>query len=228
MMALTSAARMTAARLARSSSAVAFVLALVVVALVSLLERRASAQLAADHALSGVALGLALPLLAYGTVARALEGARLEVAVQALARYGANRRVALIGVTLSLMLALALSGALLALSCVVVTRAPADPRLMSDLATSSWIGALAGASYAAAFLLGSSVGARGGGRFWMLVLDFALGAGTSAVALPWPRGHVRNLLGAEPVMAMPQWGASLALSLLCLGYVGLCWWRTPR
>jgi len=48
------------------------------------------------------------------------------------------------------------------------------------------------------------------------------------MALPWPRGHLRNLLGAEPILAMPQWSATLALITLGLSYSTLALWRAPR
>ena len=54
--------------------------------------------------------------------------------------------------------------------------------------------------YALYFGAASLLGKRGGGRKWALIIDFVLGAGSSALAAPWPRGHVRNLLGGEPVV----------------------------
>jgi hypothetical protein len=152
----------------------------------------------------------------------------VDAAVAELARYGASRRALVVGLIAVLVVTLAASGAVLAALSVVVTRAPADPRLLADLSTSTWIGALAGTAYASAFMLASTMGSKGGGRFWMLLLDWVLGAGTTAVALPWPRGHVRNLLGAAPVMTMPQWSASLALAVLTLACIGLTLWRAPR
>jgi len=222
------AARVATRRLLKPGSIVGISLALLAVVMVSLLQRRATPHLAADRALTGVVFGFALPLLAYGTVARVLDGSRVDAAVAELARHGASRRSAATGFAAVLVVALAAMGAVLAAVCVIVTRAPADPRLFSDLVTSSWIGVLAGTAYAGSFLVASTVGAKGGGRFWLLVLDWVLGAGTTAVALPWPRGHVRNLLGAEPVMTMPQWSASVALVLLTLACMALTFWRAPR
>ena len=160
-------------------------------------------------------------------MARAAGGTRLDAGVEELARHGANRRQLVLGLSLASAAALALGGAFLAALAVVVTRAPADPKLVSDLTVSSWIGALGGVAYAACFSFGSTFFSRGGGRFWALVLDFTLGAGTTAVALPWPRAHVSNLLGASPVLAMPQWSASLGLFVLTLGFLALTVWRSP-
>jgi hypothetical protein len=225
--ALALGARSAAARLARVGSGVAFAVAIASVALVAFVERRALPLAAADRALTGVALGVVLPLLGYGTVARALDGRRLDQALASLARHGGNRRQAALGVVLVVTPLLAIAGALLAALAVIVTRAPADPLLLSDLRTSSWVGALAGTAYAAWFVLGSTVGRAGGGRIWALVADWVLGAGATAAALPWPRAHVRNLLGAAPVLGMPEWSASLALGALTVIYVALALWREP-
>jgi hypothetical protein len=43
-----------------------------------------------------------------------------------------------------------------------------------------------------------------------------LGSGTGFLALPWPRGHARNLLGFAPVLELSQASAALALLLLLL------------
>lgn len=227
MTAILSGARLASARLFRPSSLFGLLVASLAVAAVSLLQRRAVPLLAADRALAGVTFGIALPLLAYGSVARALGGARVDSAVAELARHGASRRSSTLGVQLALSLVLALAGAMLAALAVLVTRAPADPRLASDLAISSWIGALGGAAYAGCFLFGSTFGTSGGGRFWLLALDWVLGAGTTAVALPWPRGHLMNLLGEPPVLGLPQWSATLALLALCTGFGLLTLWRAP-
>ena len=214
MTALVSGARLALARLFRASSLASVAVALLAVAAVALLERRAAPLLAADRTLTHVALAVVLPLLAYGSTARALAGKRLERAVDGFARHGANRRVALGGALISLTLCLAVAGTLIAAVAVLVTRIPADPLLLRDLATSSWIGALAGAVYAGWFALGSSFGSSGGGRVWALGHRLAAGRGRDGDGTPWPHGHVRNLLGAEPMMHMPEWSASLALVVL--------------
>ena len=214
-------------RLSRPSSAIGLTVALLAVLAGALFERRTGSALATDRALAGVALGLVLPLFAHGTVSRALAGTRLDSALSEIARHGGSRKSATLGVLLVVVPALALTGATLAAVAVVVTRAPLDPLLVRDAMTSSWIGALGGACYAAWFMLGSTLGRRGGGRGWALALDWVLGAGATAIALPLPRGHLRNLLGAEPILAMPQWSATLALCLLGGLYVGIALWRAP-
>jgi hypothetical protein len=109
---------------------------------------------------------------------------------------------------------LASLGGILAALAVLLTRGTADPKLVGDLLSSVWLGVLGGACYAAWFSLGSMVGASGGGRLLFLLLDWVLGSGSTALAAPWPRAHLRNLLGSEPVLHMPQWSALAAVLLL--------------
>lgn len=220
--------RLVRSRLASPSSIFGLAIALAAVSAVAWLERRSGSNVAADRSLTGIALGLVLPLLSHGTVARALAGTHLETSLSELARFGGNRRVIALGVGMALTLVLAVAGALVALVAVVVVRAPADPVLVRDAVTSTWIGALAGASYAGWFGLGSTFGRAGGGRTALLILDFIAGASVGLSALLWPRGHIRNLLGGEPVWLMPQWGASLALLLLTVAYFALSLWRVRR
>lgn len=221
-------ARLVRRRLVAASSALGLVVALLVVLVVALLERRTGSRLATDRVLTGVALGVVLPLLAHGVVARALSGRRLDDALAELGRHGGDRRVGALGVVVGLGLVLAVAGALIAAAGVVVVRAPADPLLARDVVTSTWIGALAGVSYAGFFALGSTLGKRGGGRGVALIVDWIAGAGAGAGAVLWPRGHVRNLLGAEPVLSLPQWSATLSLVVLACAYAALGLWRVRR
>jgi hypothetical protein len=228
MSAFVAGVRLVRFRLASRSSVLGLALAVAAVSVAAWLERRSGSNVAADRALTGVALGLVLPLLSHGTVARALAGRHFETSLSELARFGGNRRVIALGVGMALALVLAISGALVAAAAVVVVRAPADPALAKDLVTSTWIGALAGASYAAWFGLGSTIGRAGGGRTALLIIDFIAGASAGLSAMFWPRGHIRNLLGGEPVWAMPQWSATLALLLLTAAYFALSLWRVRR
>ncbi len=227
MTASTAGARLAWQRLARRSSIVAAITSLLAVAIVALLERRVAIDLAADRSLAGIALGVVLPLSCYGLVARAAGNARLEDAVLMLARHGASRRATVLGMIGAMLPVGALAGLVLASIAVLATRLPADPALGRDLLTSAWIGALAGACYTAWFFAASTFGKTGGGRLWALILDWVLGAGATAIALPWPRGHVRNLLGATPVMQLPQWASSVALLVLALASVTWALRRCP-
>jgi hypothetical protein len=60
------------------------------------------------------------------------------------------------------------------------------------------------------------------------VLDWILGTGASLLALPWPRAHIKNLLGGEPLLGLPQWSATLALLVIGLFCGSAALLRTPR
>lgn len=190
--------------------------ALCAVFLGSLLERRAATLIATDRALAGIALGIVLPVFAYGVWTATTGSRSLRDAVWVHARHGGSRRQLGTGLMLVNTAIAAAFGALLAAVAVVVTRFPADPELARDLLTSSWIGALGGACYSLLFALGSSFGGGGGARLALLAGDWLLGAGTGALALPWPRAHIRNLLGGSPAAMLPQFGATLMLLALAL------------
>lgn len=191
---------------------IAFALTACGVFVAGVLERRSSASTATDDVLSGVVFGLVVPVLAYLVSQRVSGGQRLDQCVEGVARYGASRRAAALGVLLFAALLSACASALLTLLALLGTRAPA-----ADLRVSLGIAFAAGLGYS--FWLGAAslVGKRGGGRKWALILDFVLGAGSSFVALWWPRAHVRNLLGGEPALDLSQRAAWIALGLIVLG-----------
>src|SRR6185295_18715785 len=134
----------------------------------------------------------------------ACQGQRLDRSVGGVARYGSDRRAALFGVLLASALGSALAGALITVAALLGAHAPHSTSLAADLRASVGIALLAGAVYALYFGAASLLGKRGGGRKWALIVDFVLGAGASALAAPWPRGHVRNLLGGQPVIELSQ------------------------
>jgi hypothetical protein len=228
MRALVAGARLGASRLATARGVAALLVTLALVLLGALLERRVSALLAPDRALGGIVFGVAVPLLGWAMLGSATAGRRLDESVRELSRHGANRRWAAGGLVVVAGATLALAAALCASVGVLATRLPGDPQLGRDLLLSSRVGLLAGMSYAAWLALGSTLGGRGGGRGLLLAADWLLGAGTGLLALPLPRGHVRNLLGAPPVLEMSQPAASLALGLLVAIYAGLTFARIRR
>jgi hypothetical protein len=185
------------------------------------LERKSDALSAPDDALGGAVFGIALPLLAYLVSERICDSTRLDRSVDAIARYGTDRRAALVGVLLASALLSALAGALLTVAALLGAHAPGSHALLADLRASVGIALFAGATYALYFGVASLFGKRGGGRKWALIMDFVLGAGSSALALPWPRGHVRNLLGGEPVIDLSQASAWLVLGAIGLACVAL-------
>ena len=189
----------------------------------AVLEHAKSNADAADSALEGAVFGLALPVIAYLVSERACGGERLDRSVDVLARHGLNRRAAMLGVLAASAVCAALAGFVLTLSAGIGARD--TPR---DITSSGIIALGAGATYALWFGAASLIGKRGGGRKWALILDFTLGAGSSVLALPFPRGHARNLLGGEPVLDIPQWAAWVALILIAALGVTRGVARTPR
>ena len=181
----------------------------------------------ADGVLEGPVFGLALPVLAYLLSERLCDAQRVDRSVDSLARYGADRRAALLGVLLVSAVGTALGGALLTLAALLGSHSPHAGNFGGDLGVSLAIAALSGAVYAVWFGAASLLGKRGGGRRWALILDFLLGAGSSALAAPWPRGHARNLLGGAPVLDLSQSGAWLALLVIGSASVALSVARTP-
>lgn len=203
-------ARVATERLKQRRAWVGATLGLLASAVIAAVERKAASHGAADRALIGMTFAIALPLVAYATAQAALGGARLDQSVQVLARHGANRRSAALGVMAISILVIAFEGALLGgVSAAVAHGFRASG--LSDVGASVWIGALAGAAYASYLGVASCFGRKGGWRFGFLALDFLLGASSGAFAVAFPRGHVRNLLGGEPVLHWPQFAAAGAL-----------------
>jgi hypothetical protein len=187
---------------------------------VALLERAQGRVGAADRALTGGAFGIALPLLCYFVVQRACAGLALRAAVNPLARHGMSRYSLALGLLIPPALLAAAFAASSGVLVVAATRGAGDPLLLRDTATCVWIGLVSGVAYSAAFMGASAYGQRGQGRAWLLGADFLLGAGSSLLALPWPKGHVRNLLGGTPVLQLSQ----LSALLLLLGTSFACLW----
>lgn len=215
-------------RLRDPSTAVACAVALAFELGIALLERAQGAIGAADRALAGGAFGVALPLLCYFLVTRACGGSSLREGLLPLARHGLDRRALTLGLLIPPAVLAAGFGGLSGLLVVLVTRGPSDPKLLSDAGTCLWIGIVSGAVYVAALLGASAWGRRGQGRVWLLAADFVLGAGDSFLAFPWPKGHIRNLLGGSAVLELSQLAATLAL--VGTSFAFLCWGtlRTPR
>lgn len=215
-------------RLVRGNTGVACALALMFELGVALLERAHGRVGAADRALVGGAFGIALPLLTYFLVSRAAAGTSLREAVSPLARHGLSRRSLSVGLTLPPALVAGVFAALSGVLVVAVTRGLGDPRLGMDALTSFWIGLVAGPAYVAAFTGASALGRAGRGRIWLLLADFVLGAGDSFLAFPWPKAHVRNLLGGSATLELSQLAALLALLGMSFAFLGFGLLRSPR
>jgi hypothetical protein len=220
-------ARLALFRLTTPMAALVLALGASFVILVAVLERRASLSLAADRTLSGAVFGLVLPLLAFATLERATGRVRLAVATNSLARFGFSRRRVAFGMLAASAVVVGVASALLAALAVIAARGSSSATL-PDVLTSAWIGMLGGVAYTAWFLLASTFGARGGGRAVALFVDWILGSTTSWLAVPWPRGHLRNLLGSAPVLDMSQSAALIALACLSMIYATVALFRLPE
>lgn len=191
-------------------------------ALAAVLEARAMGSAASARAvqlrlLQGVSFGLVLPLLAHAVSGRL--GARLpELMAFVWPRYGGDRRSYALG---RLAMPALLSGAVtaacgvLALGLGSATSAAEHelPPSLLNLLTVIWIAVLGGAAYVACLALAHRA-AGGVGRLSFLVADWLFGGGTSAIALPWPRTHVRALLGGEgPLGLLPHHSAILLAAI---------------
>ena len=187
-------------------------------------ERHADPAAAASFALRGPAFGLAIPLATYALVSLALGRARPEDAVGGAGVLGANRRTAAMGALIATSVVSAFVGLLTAATTVLIAYARVDAGTLMDTCTSAWIGGLTGWAYAFFFGAASTVGRRGGGRFFALLADWLLGPMVGVGAVLFPRAHALNLLGAEPVLGLPQMasaGVLVGLAVAAAGVMGL-------
>jgi hypothetical protein len=195
---------------------------------VAVLERAAGRVGAADRALVGGAFGVAVPLVAYFLVTRACAGGHLRDALRPLARHGLDRRSLTLGLAVPPALLTAAFAVLGSALVIPIARGFGDPLWLSDVATSAWIGVVAAIAYVAAFTGVSALGRGGRGRAWLLALDFVLGSGQSFLAVPWPKGHVRNLLGGASVLQLSQLAALFVLFGTSFAFLSLGVLRNQR
>jgi hypothetical protein len=182
----------------------------------------------ASDALESAFGAIALPLLAYAVVGATLGGSGLARGVRPLVAFGASPARAALGQIVVAAVATALLGSFVGVVVAVLSHGSSDPPLARDVTATAWIGALGGAAYAALFAFGASFGRRGGGRAWLLVLDWGFGASDGTSGILTPRAHVRSLLGGDAVASLSN-GASVALLvLLALGFGGLAVVRSRR
>ena len=187
------------------------------------LERGRPAVLGRADVLRGATFGLVLPLFTYFLVARVVREGPIGSAMQSLGRVGCNRRAAVV----SLVFTVAASAAVTGASLAAVGAWAATGGGLRDLATICWVGGAGGASYAALFCWGASVGSKGGGRLATLGLDWLLGVSSAGWALPWPRAHLRCLLGGDAVLGLTPPASALVLVLLILTATTWTAARTP-
>ena len=166
--------------------------------------RRASPGDAVAVVLGGVVFGWTVPLVAYSAVARVCRYGRLDDAVRALVRDGAHRRGALAG----LVVGTAVRG-----DRFDVARRRGRPRRAGRRdragALRTWRRPRGSArSEAPLMQLCSRSGpcsSSGYGRLAAFLADASAGSSASMIALPFPRAHVRSLLGGSHVLGLPEW-----------------------
>lgn len=182
--------------------------------------------------LQGATFGLAVPLFIFCLSSR-LGGDLTELLGSSWPRYGVDRRVFALGRLGFPALAacvIAALGGLLALGLSIAS-SDAELALPMGLTTGCWtvvgIAALGSASYVAGFTVAQLLGGAFG-RAMFLIGDWLLGAGTGVTALPWPRAHLRALLGGDAVLGMSDLQASGCLLALTLSLMLLYAGKVPR
>ena len=219
-------AQMALHRLSGRSTLLTTAGAVIFATLAAWAERHADAVTAPDYALRGAAFGLAIPLATLAIVTVALSRNRLEHALGAIATLGGNRRAAALGTLAATSLVTSLLGLATAATTTIVAHGSLSATTASDTLTAAWIGAVAGATYGCFYGFASSYGKRGGGRIVALLADLILGplAGTAAVV--FPRAHALNLLGATPVLELPQMASTAVLLAMAALFATLAALRT--
>jgi len=183
----------------------------------AIVVRSEGASTGADHVMRGAFGKLALPLVVYALVGAAFAGKGVRHAVRSVVMLGAAPQRAAFALVASVMVASAVLAAVLAAVVCAMAHGVHDSPLVRDLPTSAWIGALAGAAYAAYFSAGAAIG-NGAPRAVLLVVDWVVGASAGSLALATPRGHVQSLLGSSPVAEISQRTSSVVLGVLCVTY----------
>lgn len=203
------------------------VVGLSLAAIVGRAERSSQLLAAPDRSLA-FALGVLLPLFAVGVVVHLAGGTNLRDLGAPAARYGLDRRAALLRGWSVVTLGLALFAMLLAGTALLASRGLHDGKLLADLLATLPVAGAAALAYGAWFAAGACFGARGAGVLVVLLLDWLAGATALPIALATPRGHVRHLLGLEAAFTHPAGVSFLVLLGLSLAALGVVVLRTPR
>ena len=203
----------------------------IAIGLAALLERRVrnpSSGASTPTLLEATTFGIVLPLASYALTSRS-RGSRDEIMNAQWARHGASRRLFALGrlsFSVALGSAIAVSSALWALClsrAVLSSPAPLDAKVFS-FALCAVLGAVCYAACTSlAHLLGGGVG-----LLVFLLADWILGSGSGVAALPWPRAHLRSLLGGPPVLDMSAAQAAQFLVCLTLASALIYGRRLPR
>jgi hypothetical protein len=190
-----------------------------------------SARDAQLRLLQGVAFGLVLPLFAFAATRR-VGGSRSQLMLMGWSRYGGNRQGYALGRQLLVVvltgLVIGVAG-LLALGLGAATSAPGTelPLSGTNLLAVVWVGALGAVSYVGGLSLAHQYGGNVG-RVLFLIGDWSFGSGTSLLALPWPRAHLRTLLGGSAPLGVSARDAALYLLAFTVLSFALYLRRIPR
>lgn len=220
-------ARATARRLLGGAAPAALGLASLVALWIAVWARRDGPDQGADRAVHAI-LGLALPLLLLATSESGLGRSRLDRALRPIWRLGADGRVSALVATLVLSLGAVLEAWVLGAIAILGTRGLSDVALLPDLRATLFVASLAGIAYSCWLVLASTFGRRGGGRLIFVALDWLLGSGDGVLSAPWPRGHVRSLLGGAPVLGQAQSADAAWLLGFAAAALLAALWRTSR
>ncbi len=218
MTALWAGARLAGGRLAGRRLVLVALLALSVAAMVALVERSHEPVDAATRALT-VVFGLVVPLSCFAVLSIATGRARIDETLWPLARHGLRGSHLALGLLMGTMVvAASLAVVTVELSLVLCYggdgQAAGTAGFGRDAVTTGWIAALGSSAYVAWFGFGAAFFRFGRGRWIPLVADFILGAGAGYVAALWPRAQLRNLIGGEPVLDLPQATSSVLLAAM--------------
>ena len=197
-------ARLPLARLARTRRAALPLLGWCIAAFgATLLARQANAS-SADRSLLGLFVPFVMPLVTYAIASAALGGEGLVGATRPLVRFGASPRLTALAAGVVTTVASGLACAIVGAGLVVAAHNAVDPPIGHDAALTAYAAGLGGAAHGAFFVLGSIVGARGGGRGFALVVNWLCGASPGFVSALVPYAHVRSLLGGAPAATLSQ------------------------
>lgn len=222
-------ARPSILRLVRTPRAwipVALWIALVVVYAAVLRVVRAESP--TDRILLGVHAPIVLPLLVLSILSGMTGPDGLRSMTRRMQALGAKGARAAIATVLAGALVCALFAGVTSLVAIAIAHGSGDPSLGHDLATTIWVTALGGATYAAYFSAGATFGPSGSGRGVVLVASWMLAdAGTAGAALS-PHAHVRSLLGGPQAGTLSQRASSIALVVLFAISLAICAWRCRK
>jgi hypothetical protein len=206
-------------RMTRRAGLVTALLTIVLTLTLALLERRMSPAGAADRLVATV-FRLVLPLEAFALSTAAVGLDNLREGLWPVARFGHSRPLAALGHTAGVaactaaVALVAVAGGLLVThlgSARAAFGASGPLGLPADLVTSGAIAVVASLGYAAWFAFGSTLGARGGGRGFVLTADFIFGpVGLLGLALPKGPAYVLVGLSKDVASGPIAWAAALA------------------